>query len=286
VAEGEIVQGARRRGRPPKASALAPAEMVAAAEAAAAETAKAVPAVTKAPRKIAKNAARAVAMEADVVAKTNESVAGLAASSLKTAADAADQVSSAVAETATDMVAAAETVTAETQPLVTASFDESVVETPAAEEAADRLKGFFPMATAPATAQALFSEMNDRAKGAYDKSIKVSEELVEFTKGNVEALVTSARVAAKGTEALAQDAAEYGKKSFESATTAFKSFASVKSPTELFQLQSDYAKSSFDGAVAEASKLSEGVLKLFGDIFQPLSSRYAVATEKFKATAL
>ncbi|WP_243395556.1 phasin family protein [Sphingomonas oleivorans] len=134
--------------------------------------------------------------------------------------------------------------------------------------------------------QALFGDLNERAKSAFEKSTKLGEEFADLTKGNVEALVASARVAAKGTEQLAQEAADYSKKSFETATTAFKSFASVKSPTELFQLQSDFAKSSFDSAVAEASKFSESWLKLVGEVVQPLSSRYAVAAEKIKTVAL
>ena len=134
--------------------------------------------------------------------------------------------------------------------------------------------------------QSLFGDVNERAKGAVEKSAKFAEELTELTKGNVEAFVASGRVAAKGAEALTQEAAEYSKKSFETATGALKSFAAVKSPTELFQLQSDYARSSFDSAVAEASKVSESVLKLVGEIVQPLSSRYAVAAEKLKTAAL
>jgi phasin family protein len=134
--------------------------------------------------------------------------------------------------------------------------------------------------------QAMFGDLNARAKTAFEKSAKLGEELTDLTKGNVEALVASSRVAAKGAEALTQEAADYGKKSFESATAALKSFAAVKSPTELFQLQSDYAKSSFDSAVAEASKLSEAWLKLAGDVFQPLSSRYAVAAEKLNVASI
>ncbi|WCT74095.1 phasin family protein [Sphingomonas naphthae] len=244
--------------------------------------AKAAPVAAKAPVVAAKAATKAVEAGADTVKKTNDAVADAAVSSVKAAAKAAETTSSTVTDATTKAVAAAETAKAEAQPPVTAPIVTSPVETPAAAEAADRLKGLFPMATAPA----FFTEFNDRAKTAFEKSSKVGEELVEFSKGNVEALVASARVAAKGSEALAQEAAEYGKKSFETATTAFKGFAAVKSPTELFQLQSDYAKTSFDSAVAEASKLSEGMLKLMGDMFQPLSSRYAVATEKFKATAL
>lgn len=147
----------------------------------------------------------------------------------------------------------------------------------------------FDAATPAATAQkvqAMFGGMNDRAKTAMEKSAKLGEELTELTKGNVEALVASGKVAAKGAETMAQEAAEYGKRNFESATAMFKSLASAKSPTELFQLQSQFAKSSFDGVVAEASKLSEAWVKLAGEVVQPISNRYAVAAEKLKAAAL
>lgn len=132
----------------------------------------------------------------------------------------------------------------------------------------------------------MISELNDRAKTAFEKSAKAGEELAEFTKGNMEALAVSAKTAAKGAESLGQELADYGKKSFETASATMKSLATVKTPTEMFQIQSDFAKSSFDSAVAEASKLSEAWLKLAGDVIQPLSSRYAIAAEKFKSTAL
>ncbi len=132
----------------------------------------------------------------------------------------------------------------------------------------------------------MISDFNDRAKAAFEKSTKAGEELTEFTKGNFEAFATSAKTAAKGAETLGQEIADYGKKSFETATATMKSMAAVKTPTELFQIQSDYAKSSFDSAVAEASKLSEAWLKLAGDVFQPISSRYALAAEKIKSASL
>ncbi|MDB5663073.1 MAG: phasin family protein [Sphingomonas bacterium] len=153
------------------------------------------------------------------------------------------------------------------------------------------LKGLFEMATAPEMItfpgaerfQSMFGDVNERAKTAVEKSTKIAEEMAELTKGNVEALVASGRVAAKGAESMTQEVAEYSKKNFESATGALKSFAAVKSPTELFQLQSEFAKSSFDTMVAEASKVSESMLKLMGEIAQPLSTRYAVAAEKMKS---
>lgn len=133
--------------------------------------------------------------------------------------------------------------------------------------------------------QAIFGDVNGRTQTAIDKSTKLFEEVTDFAKGNVEAIVASSRVAAKGAETLGQEAAEYGKKSFEQASATLRSFATVKSPTELFQLQSDYAKTSFDALVAESSKLSESFLKLAGDIAQPLSSRFALAAEKVKSAS-
>lgn len=149
-------------------------------------------------------------------------------------------------------------------------------------------KGSVPMATAYDTAKTadMMGDLSVRAKGAMEKSVKFAEEMTEFTKGNVEAIVLSGRVAAKGIESMAQDAAETAKAGFEQAQTAMKSFTQVKSPTELFQLQSDYAKSAFDQLVANASRASEQMMKLMGDVAQPLSNRYALASEKVKSAAL
>ncbi len=134
-------------------------------------------------------------------------------------------------------------------------------------------------------AQAAFGDVQGRMTAAFDRSNRLGEEMADFARGNVEAMLASARAAAKAGEALGAEMADYGRKSMESATAAFKGFAAVKSPTELFQLQSDYAKASFDSAVAEASKLSETVMKHAGEIAQPISNRYALAAEKVRTVA-
>jgi phasin family protein len=136
-----------------------------------------------------------------------------------------------------------------------------------------------------AKAQAMFADAGERAKGAMAKSAKLFEEAGAFGKGNVEALVESSKIAAKGFETLGQDVAEFTRKSFEEATAAFKTMASVKSPTELMKLQSDYVRQSFDALVAETSRSTEQVLKLAGEVAQPISNRLAVAAEKMKTAA-
>ncbi|CAN5262191.1 hypothetical protein BH10PSE15_BH10PSE15_12760 [soil metagenome] len=138
---------------------------------------------------------------------------------------------------------------------------------------------------ATAKAQAFFGEANTRAKAAMEKSAKMLEEINTFSKGNIEAVVESSKIAAKGIETLGQEAADYTRKQFEGATAMMKSFASVKSPAELFKMQSDYIRQSFDALVAESSKATEAMLKLAGEVAQPLSNRVALATEKAKLAA-
>lgn len=133
--------------------------------------------------------------------------------------------------------------------------------------------------------RAAFGDINERTKTAVEKSAKIVEELADLTRGNVEALVASSKVAAKGVEILAQDAADYGRKSFEGASAAFKSFAEVKTAADFLKLQSDYARSAFDAAVAETARLSETVLKLANDVAEPINSRYAVAAQRVKTLA-
>ncbi len=133
--------------------------------------------------------------------------------------------------------------------------------------------------------QSAFTQINDKAKTAMEKTGKAVEELGDLTKGNLEALVESGQIAAKGVESLSQDAAEYGRKSFEKTSATLKSFAGIKSPAEFFQLQSELFTSTFDAMASETARSSEAVLKLAGDVAKPISNRVAVVSEKIKSFA-
>lgn len=137
---------------------------------------------------------------------------------------------------------------------------------------------------ATAKATAFFNDANGRAKDAFAKGSKAIEELVEFSKGNLEAVAASGRIAAKGAEDIAKYSAEYGRASIEKANATAKQFAAVKTPTEFFQLQGDVAKQTLDAIVAEGSKFTESYLKLLGEVAQPIQNRYAVAVEKVKSS--
>lgn len=139
---------------------------------------------------------------------------------------------------------------------------------------------------AKAKFETAYADFNEKARAGVEKSTKAIEELSDITKGNVEAMVESGKIAAKGMETLGQEAVDYGRKSFEKATASFKSFATVKTPTEFFQLHSQLVSSSFDDFTKEAARNSEVLMKLAGDIAQPLTARVTVVTDKVKSLAV
>ena len=134
-------------------------------------------------------------------------------------------------------------------------------------------------------AQAMFNDATTRAKDAAEKGQKVVGDMTDFGKGNIEAMVESSKIAARGMESMAQDAVAFARTSFEEASAAAKTLASAKSPTEFVKLQSDFARTSFDAMVAHNSRSTEAMLKLVGEVVQPLSNRFALAADKVKAAA-
>jgi phasin family protein len=129
--------------------------------------------------------------------------------------------------------------------------------------------------------QSLFAEANERSQDLVKKGQKVAGELADLTRANVEAVVEAGRVAADGSRSLGQDAVSASRAGFEQAADAIRSLAEAKSPTEYLQLQSDFARASFDRAVAQSSALTESFVKLAGEAFQPLSNRASANAERF-----
>ena len=129
--------------------------------------------------------------------------------------------------------------------------------------------------------QSIFADANERGQELVKRSQKVAEELADLARANVEAVVEAGRVAAEGARSIGQEAVSSSRDGFEQAADAIRSLAEAKSPTEYLQLQSDFARASFDRAVAESSRLTESLVKLAGEAFQPLSNRASANAERF-----
>lgn len=137
-------------------------------------------------------------------------------------------------------------------------------------------------ADAFAQAQAGFELTNGKVREMMEKNMKSINEFNDFAKGNVEALIESAKAAAAGAETLTTHFVESSKKSFEEHQAAFKSMSALKSPNEMLAAQQEFAKGQFDKAVANWSHLSETWMKLASEVVQPISNRVALATETVK----
>jgi phasin family protein len=128
-------------------------------------------------------------------------------------------------------------------------------------------------------------EFQTKAKEAYSKSTEALTEATEFAKGNVEAIVETGKILAGGAQDLGKTYVEEAKSAYETLTGDLKEMASVKSPTELFQLQGKIMRRNFDAMVATGSKNTEAMMKLASEAFAPISGRVSVATEKLAKVA-
>jgi phasin family protein len=129
------------------------------------------------------------------------------------------------------------------------------------------------------------SEIQTRAKAAYDKGTETAGEVTEFAKGNVEAVVESTKIFAAGVQDLGRSYVEEARTAYETMSADVKELAAIKSPTELFQLQGKIVRRNFDAMIATSSKNTEALMKLASEAFAPLSGRVNLAAEKISKVA-
>ena len=135
------------------------------------------------------------------------------------------------------------------------------------------------------SAKEMASTAQERVQSVYANAGEYAGEFGQFNKANVEAVVESGKIFFAGAQELAKDNVETGKTVVETFTADAKKMTSVKSPTELFQLQGELARRNFDAVVGYGSKRTEAWVKLYNDAFAPISNRVSVAAEKISKAA-
>jgi hypothetical protein len=107
--------------------------------------------------------------------------------------------------------------------------------------------------------------------------VKNLEELQQVGKENVEVAMKSAETMSKGAQAIAVEVADYSKKAFEDGSAALEKLFGVKSLDKAIELQTEYAKSSYEGFVAKASKISELYADFAKESYKPFETLMAKA---------
>ncbi|MBT9370241.1 phasin family protein [Rhizobium sp. CSW-27] len=105
-----------------------------------------------------------------------------------------------------------------------------------------------------------FDEMSRKNKEAFDTVLRSYSEM------------------AKGFQAIAAEAGDYSKKSFEEMTGFMEQMMTVKSIEGLYELQTKYAKNSYESFVAEATKLGNMYTDLAKTAYKPYEAPVARAT--------
>jgi hypothetical protein len=107
--------------------------------------------------------------------------------------------------------------------------------------------------------------------------VKNFEDLQQVGKENVEVALKSFGTLSKGGQAIAVEVADYSKKAFEDGTAALEKLFGVKSVEKAIELQTDYAKTAYEGFVAEATKLGELYADLAKESYKPFETILAKA---------
>jgi phasin family protein len=110
--------------------------------------------------------------------------------------------------------------------------------------------------------------------------MKASEEAVEFGRGNFEAVSKAAQVYVTGLQDLSRQTVTMFQAYSEQAIEAAKTISALKSLKEAADFQASFAKTAFERAMADATKLQEASLKLAETAIEPISARMTLAMEK------
>ena len=107
--------------------------------------------------------------------------------------------------------------------------------------------------------------------------VKSFEDLQVVGKENVDATLKSFGALSKSGQAIAVELADYSKKAFQDGSTALEKLFGAKSLDKAIEVQTEYAKTAYEGFVAEATKIGELYADLAKETYKPFEGFLARA---------
>ncbi|HME29417.1 MAG TPA: phasin family protein [Pseudolabrys sp.] len=105
--------------------------------------------------------------------------------------------------------------------------------------------------------------------------VKNFEDFQQVGKDNVDLTLKTMGALSKGTQAIAVEVADYSKKAFEDGTAAIEKLLGVKSFDKVIEVQTEYAKTAYEGFVAKASRIGELYADLAKETYKPFETLIA-----------
>ena len=98
------------------------------------------------------------------------------------------------------------------------------------------------------------------------------EDFQKMGRDQMEQFSATAASVARGFQALATETADYSKRSLETTSSFFEKIAGAKSLDTAIQLQSEFAKSQFEGFLAQSNKIGEIYKDIAKEAFKPVET--------------
>lgn len=98
------------------------------------------------------------------------------------------------------------------------------------------------------------------------------DDVSKYGKEYVDSGLKSFASVSKGAQAIAAEATEYSKRSYEAGSQAFEKLLSAKSLEKAIEVQTDYAKQAYEGFVAEATKFGQLYADMAKEVYKPYES--------------
>jgi phasin family protein len=102
--------------------------------------------------------------------------------------------------------------------------------------------------------------------------IKSMDEFQNIGKDGFEACVASAGAVTRGFQAMAQEAAEFSRKSFEKGTEAVERATSAKSFDKALEVQQGYAKEAYEAFIGQMGKFGELYVATAKEAYKPFEA--------------
>ena len=101
------------------------------------------------------------------------------------------------------------------------------------------------------------------------------EDFQKFGKQQLDAVNSAAASVAKGMQEIATESTDYSKKAFASSSATMEKLLGARSVETAIQIQTDYAKSAYEGFVAQANKINEICVRLTTEAFKPVEAAFS-----------
>ena len=103
------------------------------------------------------------------------------------------------------------------------------------------------------------------------------EDMQKSTKDNMDAAVKAMGTITKNAQTISTEAADYAKKSYEANAAHLEKLFAVKTLDKAIELNTEFAKTAYEGFVAQTTKMSNIYADLAKEAMKPVEAAFAKA---------